>query len=93
MCGLARTVKSNAQVAFDNVALWYERDISHSGAERVALADSFIAFCTLILAVLFWFDVAQMWHIYILLACRSVDRPSIRHPCRLPCRCWLPRPS
>ncbi|MFR6634457.1 MAG: hypothetical protein ACLUQ6_05700 [Alistipes onderdonkii] len=35
------------------------------------LADSFIAFCTLILAVLFWFDVAQMWHIYILLACRS----------------------
>ena len=36
------------------------------------LADSFIAFCTLILAVLFWFDVAQMWHIYILLACRSV---------------------
>ena len=43
VCGLARVVKSNAQVAFDNVALWYERDISHSGAERVALADSFIA--------------------------------------------------
>ncbi len=43
MCGLARIVKANAQVAFDNVALWYERDISHSGAERVALADSFIA--------------------------------------------------
>jgi len=30
-------------VALDDVALWYERDISHSGAERVALADSFIA--------------------------------------------------
>ncbi|MDO4182749.1 MAG: adenylosuccinate lyase [Coriobacteriia bacterium] len=43
VCGLARVVKSNAQVAFDNVALWYERDISHSGAERVALADSFTA--------------------------------------------------
>ncbi|MDO5334511.1 MAG: adenylosuccinate lyase [Coriobacteriia bacterium] len=43
VCGLARVVKSNTQVAFDNVALWYERDISHSGAERVALADSFIA--------------------------------------------------
>ena len=43
VCGLARTVKANAQVAFDNVALWYERDISHSGAERTALADSFIA--------------------------------------------------
>ncbi len=42
VCGLARVVKANAQVAFDNAALWYERDISHSGAERVALADSFI---------------------------------------------------
>ena len=40
---LARVVKGNAQVALDNVALWYERDISHSGAERVALADSFTA--------------------------------------------------
>ena len=43
VCGLARVVKSNAQVAFDNVALWFERDISHSGAERVVLADSFTA--------------------------------------------------
>ena len=43
VCGLARVVKANAQVAFDDVALWYERDISHSSAERVALADSFIA--------------------------------------------------
>lgn len=43
ICGMARLVKSNAQVAFDNVALWHERDISHSSAERVALVDSFIA--------------------------------------------------
>ena len=43
VCGLARCVKANAQVALDNVALWYERDISHSGTERVALADSFTA--------------------------------------------------
>jgi adenylosuccinate lyase len=43
VCGLARTVKANAQVAFDNVALWHERDISHSSAERVALTDSLIA--------------------------------------------------
>ncbi len=43
VCGLARVVKANAQVAFDDVTLWYERDISHSSAERVALADSFIA--------------------------------------------------
>ena len=41
--GLARVIKANAQVGFDNVALWHERDISHSSAERVVLADSFIA--------------------------------------------------
>jgi len=42
VCGLARVIKANAQVGFDNVALWHERDISHSSAERVVLADSFI---------------------------------------------------
>lgn len=36
------------------------------------LADSFIAFCTLALALLFWFDLAQLWHIFALLALRSV---------------------
>ena len=35
------------------------------------LADSFIALCTLGLAVLFWIDAAELWHIYLLLACRS----------------------
>jgi adenylosuccinate lyase len=43
VCGLARVVKANAQVGFDDVALWHERDISHSGAERVVLPDSTIA--------------------------------------------------
>ncbi|MDY0087355.1 MAG: adenylosuccinate lyase [Coriobacteriia bacterium] len=43
VCGLARVVKANAQVGFDNVALWHERDISHSSAERIVLADSTIA--------------------------------------------------
>jgi adenylosuccinate lyase len=38
--GLARLVKSNAQAAFDNVALWHERDISHSSVERVILPDT-----------------------------------------------------
>jgi adenylosuccinate lyase len=38
--GLARVVRANAQVAFENVALWHERDISHSSAERVILPDS-----------------------------------------------------
>ena len=41
--GLARVVRANAQVAYENVALWHERDISHSSAERIAQADSFIA--------------------------------------------------
>jgi adenylosuccinate lyase len=41
--GLARVVRGNCQAAFENVALWYERDISHSSVERVILPDSFIA--------------------------------------------------
>jgi adenylosuccinate lyase len=42
ICGLARLVRSNVQAAFENVALWHERDISHSSVERVILADSCI---------------------------------------------------
>ena len=38
--GLARVVRANAQVGLENVALWHERDISHSSAERVVLPDS-----------------------------------------------------
>jgi len=38
--GLSRVVRANAQVGFENVALWHERDISHSSAERVILPDS-----------------------------------------------------
>jgi len=38
--GLARVVRSNSQAAFENVALWHERDISHSSVERVILPDS-----------------------------------------------------
>jgi adenylosuccinate lyase len=38
--GLARVVRGNAQAALENVALWHERDISHSSAERVILPDS-----------------------------------------------------
>ncbi len=40
ICGLARVVRANAQVGLENVALWHERDISHSSAERVIIADS-----------------------------------------------------
>jgi adenylosuccinate lyase len=53
ICGLARVVKANAQVGFDDVALWHERDISHSSAERVVLADSYIA-TDYVLAKLEW---------------------------------------
>src|SRR5882724_6173423 len=42
ICGLARVVRSNAQAAFENIALWHERDISHSSVERVILPDSTI---------------------------------------------------
>jgi adenylosuccinate lyase len=42
ICGLARVVRGNAQVALENVALWHERDISHSSAERVILPDTTI---------------------------------------------------
>ena len=41
--GLARLIRSNAMAALENVALWHERDISHSSVERVILPDSFIA--------------------------------------------------
>lgn len=40
ICGLARVVRGNAQVALEDVALWHERDISHSSAERVVLPDT-----------------------------------------------------
>src|SRR5208283_1136354 len=40
--GLARVVRANAQAAFENIALWHERDISHSSVERVILPDSTI---------------------------------------------------
>jgi adenylosuccinate lyase len=42
ICGLARVMRGNAQVALENVALWHERDISHSSAERVILPDTTI---------------------------------------------------
>jgi adenylosuccinate lyase len=42
VCGLARVLRANAQAALENVALWHERDISHSSVERVILPDSTI---------------------------------------------------
>lgn len=42
LCGLARVVRSNSLAALENVALWHERDISHSSVERIILPDSTI---------------------------------------------------
>lgn len=53
ICGLARVVRSNVQAAHENIALWHERDISHSSVERVILADSCIL-TDYLLAKTFW---------------------------------------
>lgn len=42
LCGLARVIRANSFAAMENVALWHERDISHSSAERIIFPDSFI---------------------------------------------------
>jgi adenylosuccinate lyase len=42
ICGLARVVRANSLAALENIALWHERDISHSSVERVILPDSTI---------------------------------------------------
>jgi adenylosuccinate lyase len=43
ICGLARVVRATSLVGLENVALWHERDISHSSAERVVIPDAFLA--------------------------------------------------
>jgi adenylosuccinate lyase len=43
ICGLARVVRSAAAVGLENMALWHERDISHSSAERIVIPDAFLA--------------------------------------------------
>jgi adenylosuccinate lyase len=42
ICGLARVARANAQAAYEDIALWHERDISHSSVERIILPDSTI---------------------------------------------------
>jgi len=42
LCGLARVIRSNSIAALENIALWHERDISHSSAERIIFPDSLI---------------------------------------------------
>jgi len=59
--GLSRVIKSNLNVALDNMTLWHERDISHSSAERVTLPDSTIALDYLLHRMIF---VIKNLHIY-----------------------------
>ena len=59
--GLARVIKSNLNVALDNITLWHERDISHSSAERVILPDSTIALDYLIHRMIF---IIANLHVY-----------------------------
>ncbi len=66
ICGLARVVRANAQAAFEDVALWHERDISHSSAERIILPDSTILIDYLLSKCVWLFaglrvDMAHMW--------------------------------
>jgi adenylosuccinate lyase len=58
--GLARLVRANAQVGLENVALWHERDISHSSAERVVFPDSFILTDFLLAEII---DIIRNWNV------------------------------
>jgi adenylosuccinate lyase len=59
--GLARLVRANALVGFENMALWHERDISHSSAERVAFPDSFILTDFILAEIL---DIVGNWSVH-----------------------------
>jgi adenylosuccinate lyase len=59
--GLARVVRANAQAAFENVALWHERDISHSSVERVILPDSTILVDYLLVKTMHLIDTLMVY--------------------------------
>ena len=50
VCGLARLIRGHSITALENVALWHERDISHSSAERIIIPDSFFALNLLLMS-------------------------------------------
>jgi len=61
LSGLARVIRSNAMVALENVALWHERDISHSSAERIILPDSCILLDYMLVKLR---DLVEGLHVY-----------------------------
>ena len=68
ICGLARVLRGNAQVAVENVALWHERDITHSSAERIILSDSTILLDqqSLLLSPRRWFCSLRLQNLVLL---------------------------
>jgi adenylosuccinate lyase len=56
ICGLARILRANAVAAMENIALWHERDISHSSVERVIIPDSFILLDYMLYKIIFIID-------------------------------------
>lgn len=69
--GLARIVRSNLQVALENIPLWHERDISHSSAERVIIPDSFIITDYLLAEMS---DVIKNWNVHTDRMRKNIDR-------------------
>jgi adenylosuccinate lyase len=61
LSGLARVIRGNAMVALENVALWHERDISHSSAERIILPDSCILLDYMVVKLR---DLVEGLHVY-----------------------------
>lgn len=61
ICGIARVIRSNVSVAYQNMPLWHERDISHSSAERIILPDSTIALDYILERMIF---VVKNLHVY-----------------------------
>lgn len=69
--GLSRVIKSNMNVALENITLWHERDISHSSAERVILPDSTIALDYLLGRIIF---ILKNLHLYPENMLANIDR-------------------
>jgi adenylosuccinate lyase len=61
LSGLARVIRGNAVVALENVALWHERDISHSSAERIILPDSCVLLDYMLVKLR---DLVEGLHVY-----------------------------
>src|SRR5436190_15033659 len=61
LSGLARVIRGNAVVALENVALWHERDISHSSAERIILPDTCILLDYMLAKLR---DIVEQLHVY-----------------------------